>query len=99
MRSFTFTAPAWVSDGDDGPVWWFLTVPPDESDDLYELPLVKGGFGSIKVNVQVGETKWSTSVFPSDKLKGYMLPLKAAVRKAENITEGSPVRVTLTPVG
>ncbi|MCL1899309.1 MAG: DUF1905 domain-containing protein [Promicromonosporaceae bacterium] len=97
--SFTFTAPAWISAGDDGPVWWFVTVPPDESDALDELPLGKGGFGSIKVSAEVGATKWTTSLFPSDKHKAFILPLKAPVRKAEGIVEGAPITVTVTPLG
>ncbi|WP_166845979.1 DUF1905 domain-containing protein [Isoptericola sp. BMS4] len=94
----TFTAPLWQwqvrSDS-----WWFVTVPPDESDALADLPLPPRGFGSIKVTVTVGGTTWSTSVFPSDEQKGYVLPMKKAVRQAEGIGPGDAVRVTLEPVG
>ena len=76
-----------------------LLVPPEESDTLAELPLPPRGFGSIKVTATIGATTWSTSVFPSDEQKGYVLPLKKAVRQAEGIEPGGTVRVTLEPVG
>ncbi|MCA5892484.1 DUF1905 domain-containing protein [Isoptericola sp. NEAU-Y5] len=94
----TFRAPLWQwqvrTDS-----WWFVTVPPDESDTLAELPLPPRGFGSIKVTVTVGGTTWSTSVFPSDEQKGYVLPMKKAVRHAEGLGPGDVVDVTLEPVG
>jgi hypothetical protein len=94
----TFSAPLWQwqvrTDS-----WWFVTVPPEESDTLAELPLPPRGFGSIKVTVTVGATTWSTSVFPSDEQQGYVLPMKKAVRLAEGLEPGATVRVTLEPVG
>ena len=44
--------------------------------------------------VSVGESRWSTSVFPS-KETGWMLPLKASVRKAEALAEGNQVSLEL----
>jgi hypothetical protein len=77
---------------------WFVTVPPEQSDELAELPLPPRGFGSIKVTVTIGATTWSTSVFPSDEQRGYVLPIKRAVRTAEGIADGADVDVVLTPV-
>lgn len=54
----------------------------------------RAGFGSLKVTVQIGDSSFSTSVFPS-KGAGWMLPVKAAVRKAEGLAEGDTVTVTL----
>ena len=46
------------------------------------------GFGSLRVMVTVGKTSWQTSIFP-DKASGtYVLPIKAFVRKRENIEAG-----------
>ncbi|MCL1869732.1 MAG: DUF1905 domain-containing protein [Promicromonosporaceae bacterium] len=78
--------------------WWFVTVPPELSDELAELPLPPRGFGSIKVRVTVGRTRWETSVFPSDEQQGYVLPVKKAVRKAESIADGATIDVVLEPV-
>lgn len=43
------------------------------------------GFGSLPVEVTVGKTVWKTSIFPDKYSGSYILPLKAAVRKKENI--------------
>jgi hypothetical protein len=93
----TFTAPLWRwSSRSDS--WWFVTVPPEQSDELAELPLPPRGFGSIKVTATLGGTTWSTSVFPSDEQRGYVLPVKRAVRVAEGVADGGTVTVTLEPV-
>ena len=52
------------------------------------------GWGSLKVVATIGGSRWSTSVFPA-KDTGWLLPVKAAVRKAEGLGEGEPVEVTL----
>lgn len=53
------------------------------------------GFGSVKVTARIGGSEWQTSVFPASSKEGYILPLKAAIRKAEGIGEGSEVTVEL----
>ncbi|GAA4736767.1 DUF1905 domain-containing protein [Isoptericola chiayiensis] len=94
----TFTAPLWQWDARQDDAWWFVTVPPDESDLLAEVPLPPRGFGSIRVQVTAGTTTWRTSVFPSKEQAGYVLPMKKAVRRAEGLSPGAPVEVTLRPV-
>jgi len=47
----------------------------------------------VRVEVTVGATTWRTSVFP-DK-RGYALPVKKAVRRAESLDIGDSARVTL----
>ena len=48
------------------------------------------GFGSVKVVVRVGESEWRTSVFPQ-KSGGWFLPVKKAIQRAEELTEGAAV--------
>jgi hypothetical protein len=43
--------------------------------------------------VRIGATRWTTSLFPKDG--GYVVPLKAMVRKAEGIDVGDTVEVGL----
>ncbi len=52
------------------------------------------GFGAIRVSVRVGQTAWQTSIFPN-KDGSYVLPVKAAVRKAEKLKDGDPLTVQL----
>lgn len=51
------------------------------------------GWGSVRVIATIGSSSWRTSIFPSDDT--YLLLLNAKVRKAESITEGTTVDVTL----
>ena len=72
----------------------FITVPDDESAEIEDVSaLVTYGWGVIPVAVRIGETHWTTSLFPKDG--GYLVPLKDAVRKAEGIAVGDTVAVQL----
>jgi Domain of unknown function (DUF1905) len=49
------------------------------------------GFGSIPVEVTIGTTVWKTSIFPDKYTGSYILPLKALVRKKEDLEAGEVV--------
>ena len=53
------------------------------------------GFGSVKVEVRVGASCWSTSVFPQKESGGWFLPVKKAICRAEGLEEGDAVEVRL----
>lgn len=53
------------------------------------------GFGSLKVKARMGETTFTTSVFPSKAEGGWLLPVKASVRKAQDLAEGDEVEVAM----
>jgi hypothetical protein len=55
--------------------------------------LVTYGWGVIPVSARIGRTTWTTSLFPKDG--GYLLPVKAVVRRAERIDLGDEVAVLL----
>lgn len=57
---------------------------------------VRRGFGSVRVDVRIGGSHWRTSIFRSSGQDSYILPVKAAVRKAEGIDDGDLVSVSLT---
>lgn len=79
--------------------WHFLTIEGSAEAELRYAALsfhggARRGFGSIRVRATIGETCWDTSVFPI-KAGGFVLPVKAAVRKAEGIGAGDEVEVRL----
>lgn len=85
-----------------GKVWFwkgpaphhFVTVPDEQSRELKEIAKsVTYGWGMIPVNVTVGSTSFYTALWEKDG--SYIVPLKLAVRKAENIAEGSEVDLVL----
>ncbi len=54
------------------------------------------GFGSLPVEVSIGETVWKTSIFPDKRADSYLLPLKAKVRKIEDIEAGDTITFSIT---
>jgi hypothetical protein len=90
--TYRFSAPLWRYKGDSP--WHFVTLPFDQADEIDErTTTVQRGFGSVRVHVTVGETTWSTSLFPDTKVGSYILPVKKAVRAAEGLHEGATVDV------
>jgi Domain of unknown function (DUF1905) len=98
--SWTFTAPLWrwsaKQESADPGSWSFVTLPVEVADDIRDsLVAPPRGFGSVKVDVAVGASGWSTSLFPDKDSGSYVLPVKQAVRRAAGLEEGDPVTVTL----
>jgi len=75
--------------------WVFAALPDDVSDEIADSPLPPAGFGSVKVEVTIGGSHWSTSIFPDAERKTFVLPVKAAVRRAEGIDVGDTVRIAV----
>ena len=72
----------------------FVTVPEDESALLQATSAqVTYGWGMIPVEVRIGSTRWTTSLFPKNGV--YVVPLKDLVRNAEGIEVGDTVTVRL----
>lgn len=98
MPTHTFTTPLWQWQA-RADSWYFVTIPPDFSDEMRELPLPPKGFGSIKVRVTIGGTTWLTSAFPDMQRSGsYVVPVKKSVRDAEGIGHDDSVTVTVEVV-
>lgn len=91
--TFDFEATAWEWTGKAA--WTFVTLPEDTAADIRYFSGPRRGFGSVRVEATIGSSRWKTSVFPDSKRNSYVLPLKAAVRKAEKITTGGKVHVSL----
>ncbi len=90
---FRFSAPIWYWRG-PAP-YHFVTVPADASGEIASRAAeVSYGWGMVPVDVHLGRTHWSTSLWPKDG--GYVLPLKAAVRRAEGLALDDVAEVLLT---
>ena len=74
--------------------WHFITVPEDECGELEATSaLVTYGWGMIPVTAQIGDTDWTTSLFPKDGQ--YIVPVKTWVRNAEGLALGDVATVRL----
>ncbi|MFG2101776.1 DUF1905 domain-containing protein [Micromonospora echinaurantiaca] len=75
--------------------WHFVTVPDEQCAALAATAtLVSYGWGMIPVTARIGATDWRTSLWPKDGR--YLVPVKAGVRKAEELEVGDTVTVRLT---
>ncbi len=72
----------------------FVTVPEEPSAAIEAVSeFITYGWGAIPVKARIGETEFKTSLFPQGEL--YVLPVKLAVRKAEDLADGDEVTVHL----
>jgi hypothetical protein len=99
----TATYPAPVDLQFTGEVWFwrgpspfhFVTVPERESAALKATSgRVSYGWGMIPVLARIEDTEWTTSLFPKDGC--YVVPVKDAVRRAEDVEVGDIVTIRLT---
>jgi hypothetical protein len=73
----------------------FVTVPDAESSALRSTAArVSYGWGMIPVTARINGTTWTTSLWPKDG--GYVVPVKDAVRRAEEVDVGDTVTIGLT---
>jgi hypothetical protein len=90
----TVTAPLWLWSGGQGS-WHFITVPEEQSAEIRAQPFAgPRGFGSVRVEARINGVSWRTSVFPQ-KSGGYILPVKAEVRRKAGIAAGEDVTLSL----
>ena len=95
--AYDFTATLWSTPS--MATWVFVTLPQDISDAIRAQPRPpRPGFGSIRVEVTLGGSQWSTSIFPEASSRCYVLPVKRAIRTAEAVDVGDAVDVQLEVV-
>ena len=77
--------------------FYYAVVPEVESEEIGAMSgAVTYGWGAIPVEAWIGDTRFTTSLFPRNG--SYLLPLKVAVREATGVKLGDriPVRMALT---
>jgi hypothetical protein len=87
----------------DGEVWFwkgpspfhFVTIPEAECREIKAASsAISYGWGVIPVTVRLGETEFTTSLFPKDGR--YLVPIKDAVRLAEGVELGDEVTLRVS---
>ena len=72
----------------------FVPVPEDGSAAIKAVAsLVTYGWGVIPVEARLGDTTWTTSLFPRDGR--YLVPIKVIVQRAEHVGQGDTVELEL----
>ena len=103
-ETHTLTTRLWIWTTDKAPAsWHFLTIDGEVAKAIHALALMrrieggrKRGWGSMKVRATVGDTSWDTSIFPAKDMGGWLLPVKASVRKSEGLVAGDLVAMKVT---
>ncbi len=73
----------------------FVAVPEDEAAIIQETAAaLTYGWGMIPGTLRIGDTTWTTSLWPKDG--SYVVPLKDKIRRAEGIELDDVVTVSLT---
>ncbi|MBP9695434.1 MAG: DUF1905 domain-containing protein [Candidatus Magasanikbacteria bacterium] len=94
-KKFIFTAGLWLYPGMAGN-WTFVSLPKKDGEAIKKsFGKHSRGWGSLRVEVRLGKSKWRTSVFPDKKSGTYILPIKAGIRKCEGIIAGDKTKVSL----
>jgi Domain of unknown function (DUF1905) len=74
--------------------FYFVAVPSEESADIKFAAKGLEYWGQVPVVVRIGDTEFSTALFPKDGR--YLLPLKDAVRKSAGIDVDQVLAVALS---
>lgn len=92
--NYTFNAELQKFPGESG--WFLVRVPTKYYSELKEISRSLGaGFGAIKVQATIGKSSWSTSVFPDNEDKSFILFVKKQIRASENIELCDKVSATV----
>lgn len=89
----SFTAELWVYKGPGA--WHFLTLPTEAAEQIKFFREKHYGFGTVRVKAVIGDTEWQTSLFPDKASDSFLLPVKANVRKKEDLLVGNQAEVML----
>lgn len=92
-RDYKVRAKVWRWKGGS---WHFVTLGVKPSAEIKRrFGSTARGWGSIRVQVTIGQTQWATSIFPTNDNKAYLFAIKAQVRKAEDIGAGDTITATV----
>jgi len=93
-KKFNIKAKIWLYPGDTP--WHFVSIDKKLTKEIKQnFGAQKRGFGSLPVEVTLGKTKWRTSIFPENRSDTYLLPLKAEVRKKEDVFDGDTISFSI----
>ena len=94
-----FNAELWLWDARRTETWTFVSLPASQSEEIRDLAGgLRRGFGSVRVRATIGNSTWTTSIFPASQA-GYVLPVKRPIRVAESLDVGDLATVTVELIG
>lgn len=94
MKKYSFRTKVWKYKGHAE--WYFVTLPKALSKKIRtKHGISEEGWGRLTTTATIGKSKWKTAIWYDTKAQGYLLPLKAAVRKKEKIEIDCKINIHL----
>ena len=76
--------------------WTFVSLPKEISIEIRDnFKWLEQGWGRMKIAAKIGDSEWQTAIWFDTKQDTYLLPLKAQIRKKENIVLDKAVKVII----
>ncbi len=76
--------------------WTVVSLPKELSAEIRKSFMrQEEGWGRLKATAKTGGSEWQTAIWFDTKLDTYMLPIKAVIRKKENIALDQVVEVSI----
>lgn len=93
-KNFTIKAKVWRWPGDTG--WHFITLDKKLSANIRNVYTK----GFVKIQVKIGHTSWSTSLFPhtinkKNKQVEYLICINKKVLRSEGIYPGDEIKISI----
>lgn len=77
--------------------WVFVALPVKVSAQIRQKhKWDEEGWGRLKARARINQTEWNTAIWFDSKKNSYLLPLKAEIRKRENIKPDKWLNITVT---
>lgn len=77
--------------------WHFISIDQEKSAEIKAIfGIFSKNWGSLAVVAQIGNSIWNTSIFRDKESQAYLLPVKAKIRKIENIKSEDVVDCQIT---
>ena len=91
---YEFSEKPWQHSSPGG--WHFVSLPTEMAKEIRSLlKSEEEGWGRLKAIAKIGNTEWETAIWFDSKNETYLLPLKAEIRKKENIEAGKQINVVI----
>lgn len=96
MVKFEFSAKVYQYSSAEMSGWTFVSLPKEMSIEIRDnFKWLEEGWGRMKVTAKIGNSEWQTAIWFDTKQDTYLLPLKAQIRKKENIVLDKDVKVII----
>ncbi len=95
QMEYRFSAIPWKFTGPGA--WVFVSLPKKLSTEIRNgFKKEEAGWGRLTATARIGNTEWKTAIWFDTKRRAYLLPLKAEIRKKENVEAGRNIRITVS---